>query len=142
MPQPLPPKWLVMVLLIAALIGFADSAYLTAEHLRGVIPPCTTNGCEQVLSSSYATLGPIPLAATGVVYYALVIVLVIAYLESGRGKLLQYMSWAVSAGFLATLYFLFVQAFVLHAFCQYCLLSALTTTILFTLSVRYTFSHD
>ena len=46
----------VVFLFIVALIGFADASYLTVEHYRNVIPPCTTSGCETVLTSSYSTI--------------------------------------------------------------------------------------
>jgi hypothetical protein len=36
----------------------------------------------------------------------------------------------ISAMFLATLWFLYVQAFLLHAYCRYCLFSAATTFLL------------
>ncbi len=58
---------IVIVMFIAALVGFADSAFLTAEHVRGIIPPCTLGGCEGVLTSRYASIGgfiPVPGSAS------------------------------------------------------------------------------
>lgn len=130
-------NWIIVTLFIAALIGFGDSAYLTAQHVRGVIPPCgIVRGCETVLASAYASIGPVPVAFVGLAYYAFLLVLLIAYLDTHDRRILHWFSWVVSTGFLATLYFLFVQAFVLHAFCPYCLTSAAATVILFGLSVR------
>lgn len=136
-PQPLPiRKWVLILLFCAALVGFADAAYLTAEHVRGIIPPCTLKGCDRVLASAYATIGSIPVALVGTLYYGALLVLLVAYVDSWNRKVLHVFCWVVSAGFLGTLYFLYVQAFILHAFCQYCLVSALTTTLLFAISVR------
>jgi uncharacterized membrane protein len=124
-------------LFVAALIGFADATYLTAEHIRGVIPPCgLTSNCDTVLTSKYASVGPIPVAAMGLLYYGAVIVLLIAYFDSYQRRILHWASWLISAGMLGYVYFVFVQAFVLHAWCMYCLGSALMTLIMFACAVR------
>ena len=120
----------------AAIIGFADSAYLTAQHIRGVIPPCVLlNNCELVLTSKYASIGPVPVAALGLLYYGTVLLLLIAYVDIGNRRILHWACWLVSAGMLASLYFVYVQLFVLGALCPYCLLSTATTLILFVVSV-------
>ena len=121
---------------VAALVGFADSAYLTAEHVRGVIPPCTVlKGCEAVLSSSFSSVGFVPVSLVGILFYGAVIVLLVMYLDSWDRRLLHGVSWLSAAGFLGTLYFVAVQVFILHSFCQYCILSALTSTSLVILGV-------
>lgn len=127
---------IVVGMFIAALVGFADSAYLTAEHVRGVVPPCTIlKGCEAVLSSSFANVGPVPVSVVGVLFYGTIIVLLVMYFDSWERKLLHRTSWVASAGFLGTLYFVSVQLFILHSFCQYCMLSALTSSILLILGI-------
>lgn len=131
------PKWLLITMFVAALIGFADSAYLTAEHVRGVTPPCGfSSNCDTVLTSKFASVGPIPVAALGLLYYGVVLVLLIAYFDSGAWRLLHWTTWLVSAGMLGYLYFVSIQAFVLHAWCMYCLTSALMTVIMFVCAVR------
>jgi len=58
---------------LVSLIGLADSIYLTVEHLSGRSVRCTiTSGCSEVLSSPYATVRGIPLAAIGAVAYFIV----------------------------------------------------------------------
>ena len=129
------PKWALIILFSAAIIGFADSAFLTAEHVRGVVPPCSNNGCDTVLTSEYASIGDVPLAAFGMAYYGLVLVLLIAYLDVGDRKLIHALAWLVSAGMLMTLYFIAVQLFILDAICPYCMVSAGMTTLLFGTSL-------
>lgn len=129
-------KWLVIVMFVAALVGFADAAYLTAQHIRGVVPPCVLlDHCEQVLTSAYATIGPVPVSALGLVYYAALLVLLIAYFDIWNRTILHWASWLVSAGMLAYLYFVYVQVFVIHALCPYCLLSAASTLVMFVVAV-------
>ncbi|MCC6934246.1 MAG: vitamin K epoxide reductase family protein [Candidatus Yanofskybacteria bacterium] len=131
------PKYLAILFCVAALVGFADAAYLTAQHVRGVIPPCVVlNNCERVLTSAYASIGPIPVAALGVFYYGAVLLLLIAFFDTKNRRLLHIAAWLVSAGMLASLYFVYVQLFILNALCPYCLVSVLTTTIMFAVSVR------
>ena len=119
-----------------SLIGLADSIYLTVEHLSGRSVRCTiTSGCSEVLSSPYASIRGFPLAGPGAVAYFAVFSLstLAAFGYPFVGKLLTVM---VAAMFLTTLWLLYLQAFVIHHFCQFCLLSALVTTTL-TVLVLY-----
>jgi uncharacterized membrane protein len=113
-----------------SLIGLADSIYLTVEHLSGRSVRCTiVSGCSEVLSSSYATVLGVPLAAIGAIAYFTVFSLatLAAFGHRGLGKVLIFI---VSAMFLTTLWLLYLQAFVIRHFCQFCLLSALVSTTL------------
>jgi uncharacterized membrane protein len=114
---------------LVSLIGLADAIYLTVEHLSGRSVRCTLSGCSEVLSSPYASVRGIPLAAIGAVAYFTVFSLATLAAFSYRlaGKLLTVI---VSAMFLTTLWLLYLQAFVIGHFCQFCLLSALMTTTL------------
>jgi uncharacterized membrane protein len=126
----------IIVLFCAALVGFADSAYLTAQHIRGVVPPCIAlTNCEKVLTSAYSVIGPVPVSALGLVYYGLVLVLLIAYFDMHDRRILHWLAWLVSAGMLGSLYFLYLQIFVIQALCPYCLVSLGSTTLLFGVSV-------
>ena len=113
-----------------SLIGLADSIYLTVEHLSGRSVRCTlVSGCSEVLSSRYATVRGFPLAAIGALAYFVVFSLatLAAFGYKGMGKLLTAI---VGAMFLTTLWLLYLQAFVIRHFCQFCLLSALVTITL------------
>ena len=126
------PTSLAVFLLVIALLGFADATYLTIEHYQGVIPPCTiVSGCETVLSSVYSTIAGMPVSLLGAVYYLLILIGVFAYLESKNTKPLKWALVLTIFGLLFTLWFLYVQAFILGAYCLYCLGSALTSIILF-----------
>ena len=113
-----------------SLIGLADSIYLTVEHLSGRSVRCTiTSGCSEVLSSPYASIRGFPLAGLGAVAYFVVFSLatLAAFGYRFAGNLLTFV---VAAMFLTTLWLLYLQAFVIRHFCQFCLLSALVTTTL------------
>lgn len=126
------PNKLVFIFGLLALVGFADSAYLTAEHLRGGIPPCSVlSGCETVLTSAYASVGGIPVAAAGLLYYGGLLVLLTVFLDTGRRAVLHVACWLTTAGLLASAYLVAVQFFVIRSLCVYCLLSALASVGLF-----------
>lgn len=141
------PNKLTIFLVIVALVGFADATYLTIEHYRGVIPPCTVaSGCESVLTSSYSTIAGIPVSLLGAIYYLIVLIGIVAYLESKNTKPLRWALLLTPLGFIFSLWFLYVQAFILEAYCQYCLVSVATSVILFVAAVvvwrRYTTHND
>ncbi len=116
-----------------ATIGLFDATLLTIEHYASLNLPCSvTHGCEIILASKYAVVAGLPVAAFGIGYYLLVLIMSFyAYQNEVDRKWLFALS---SLGFVSTIYLLYVQAFLLHAWCQYCLLSALTSTLLFALS--------
>ncbi|HYP01796.1 MAG TPA: vitamin K epoxide reductase family protein [Pyrinomonadaceae bacterium] len=128
-----PPARISRLLALAAalaLVGLADAVYLTVEHLTGRSVRCTvTGGCSEVLGSPYATVYGYPLALYGALAYftAFSLATLAAFGSEGAAKLLALL---VALMFAVTLWLLYVQAFVLHAFCQYCLLSAAVTTLL------------
>jgi uncharacterized membrane protein len=120
---------------LVSLVGLGDAIYLTVEHLSGRSVRCTiTSGCSEVLSSEYATVRGIPLAMIGAAAYFTVFSLAVlaAYSYKSAAKLLTVI---VSLMFITTLWLLYVQAFIIKHFCQFCLISALVTFVLTALVV-------
>jgi uncharacterized membrane protein len=127
---------------IVSLIGLVDSIYLTVEHVSGRSVRCTlVSGCSEVLSSPYATFRGYPLALIGAVAYFTVFSLatLAAFGYRTAGKLLLFV---VAGMFMVTLWLVYLQAFVIKAFCQFCLLSALVTLVLTALVVVSTRSSS
>ncbi len=109
---------------LLSLLGLADALYLTVEHLSGRSVQCTiVSGCSEVLSSPYAVVAGVPLAAVGAAAYFSVFALatLAAFGYRVAGTLLLPLT---SAMFLVSLWLIYLQAFVIRAFCQFCLLSA------------------
>lgn len=129
-------NWIPHTFLILSLIGFIDASYLTAKHYLGIPLACTVfEDCEKVTTSQYATIGGIPVALLGVIYYLAIFFLTLAFLETKQIKLINFAARLTVVGFLASLWFLYLQAFVLHAFCLYCLISAAISSALFILGI-------
>ncbi len=138
------PSSLIIAIFVVALIGFVDATYLSVEHFRGVIPPCSiTGGCEKVLTSSYAVVLSIPVSLAGSVYYLLIAIGSLIYLESKHisklekhnSEILRLSLFLTVPGFLASVWFTALQIFVIHSYCAYCLGSAIITTVLFILTL-------
>ena len=130
----------VIFLLVVAIIGFADASYLTVEHFRGVIPPCSVvSGCEKVLTSQYSVVLGVPVSLLGALYYLVIALGSFLYLESKHSNALQarhseILKWTLIAtvlGFIMSLWFIFLQVFIIHSYCMYCMGSAGTSIILF-----------
>ena len=122
--------YLYLAAALLSLVGLADSIYLTVEHLAGRSVRCTiTGGCEEVLTSAYATIGGLPLAGVGALGYFIVFSLTVlaAFGNRRAGDFLFYMVMLMLA---VSIYLFILQAFVLHAFCQFCLLSGAVTLLL------------
>jgi len=123
-------KKIYVVAALLALIGLADALYLTIEHLTGQSVRCTIiSGCSAVLSSPYAVLAGIPLASIGAAAYFTVFSLAILTLFGYHwaGKIMRGM---VITMFAISVWLIYLQAFVIREFCQYCLLSAAITVAL------------
>ena len=136
---------ILVFFLVVAVLGFCDASYLTIEHYLGVIPPCSvTQGCEAVLTSSYSVLFGIPTALFGAIYYLAVAIGSFMYIESKHGKgqiaahhsfILKWTLIATALGFGMSLWFVYLQLFILHSICVYCMGSATTSTILFITAI-------
>ena len=139
-PTDIPPQpKLYALAAFLALAGLADSTYLTVTHLTGEDVTCiASSGCSEVLSSAYSSVGPIPLGAFGALGYFVAFSLATLAAFSYRGAR-TFLKVVVAGMFVTTLWLLYVQAFVLHAFCDFCLLSAAITLSLSAIVVVSSF---
>ena len=117
---------------IVALGGLADAVYLTIHHYTAEPVPCgEAFDCGAVLTSSYAEIGGIPLAIFGALAYFTAFSLAILAVFGNRGA---WRLFGVQVVLMAcfTAWLVYLQAFVIKAYCQFCLISAaVTLTLLF-----------
>lgn len=133
---------LCLLAALLSLIGLADAVYLTINHLTGQSARCTiTGGCGEVLGSVYSTVGGIPIAALGALAYFTVFSLATLALYGYR-RARQLLAVIVGIMLLTTIWLLIVQAFILHKYCEYCLLSAAITLALSGIVVALRFNRD
>lgn len=131
-PLPKTANRLSAAIIAAAAIGFIDAAYLAAKHIAGSPVECSLlNGCEKVTTSAYATIGGIPVALLGAIFYLGMLAFGIAFRETGGFRYATLLSLGGALGFLFSLWLVWVQVLILDALCLYCLVSAGTSTLLF-----------
>ena len=112
---------------VLAVAGLAEAIYLTASHLSGETVTClASTRCSEVLTSKYATLAGVPLALVGAVGYFTVFAAA-TLAAFGMEKARRVLTIMIGVMFAGTLWLLYLQAFVIKAYCDYCLLSAAIT---------------
>ena len=121
---------LYMIVAIVAVAGLADATYLTVQALTGETLSCGGSpDCFRVLGSSYAKLGGVPVAILGALAYFTVFTFA-TFAAFGYPRAPKFLALIAGAMFLTTLWLLYVQAFLLHAYCRYCLFSAAITFLI------------
>jgi len=120
---------------VVSLAGLADATYLTVQALTGETLVCGGSpDCFRVLGSSYARVGGIPLALFGTLGYFSVFSFA-TFAAFGYSRARTFLILTIGAMFLVTLWLLYVQAFLLHAYCRYCLFSAAIVFLLAGIAV-------
>lgn len=122
--------------MVIALVGFTDATYLTIKHYNGSDLSCgLTGGCNEVTSSEYSTVFGIPVALGGALYYLAIFLSTVLYFDNKKDIWTKILQWLPIAGLLASAWFVYLQLYVIHAICQYCMASAATSTLLFILGM-------
>jgi len=126
-------------LLALPLIGLFDSLYLLWVYTSPSRPMvCLGSGCDTVRASSYAHLFGLPMPVFGVAAYTALALLIFAapLVSAQQERAIRYVVTGISGfGFLFSIYLFSLQAFVIHAFCAWCDVSALVITGVFFLSL-------
>lgn len=115
-----------VALAAVAVLGLAVSAYLTIARLSGGDVACVVGGgCTTVQESEYSELLGIPVPVLGLAGYGGL--LLSALLPGAPGRALGLFTALVSFGFSAWL--TAVEAFILEAWCAWCVTSAVLVTV-------------
>ena len=143
-------NFLYFTFLPVSFLGFLDASYLTVKHFVGTPLPCSVlHGCEEVTTSQYSVIGGIPVALLGAVYYLAIFILILSVLRrnmfsssgaenvalANEDKLLNLTVRLTVIGLLASLWFIYLQLFVIKAICLYCMFSAFTSITLFVFGI-------
>jgi len=127
--------WMALISLAGLFIG----AYLTLFHF-GIIGTlaCGVGSCEQVQTSRWSVFLGLPVATWGAGFYAVMLALSIVGIQPRYGEsrglslaVLLLAGWGV----LFTAWLNYLEGFVIHAWCEWCLGSATMVVILFLLAV-------
>jgi uncharacterized membrane protein len=124
---------------LLALVGFAVSLYLWFYKI-GIIGrlQCGTGSCEYVQTSRYGTLFGVPVALYGMVGYATMLAVALAGLQPAllaRRWPTTVLAALASGGWLFTLYLTYIELFVLHMICRWCVGSAVVITLIAAVAI-------
>src|SRR2546428_4771054 len=113
---------------LLALVGLFVALYLWLYKIgiSGTLQ-CGIGACEQVQTSRYAELLGIPVAFYGVVGYAVLLAVALLGLRPrflAERRVTLALALLSSAGLLFTLYLTYLELFVIHALCRWCVGSA------------------
>jgi len=124
-----------MAIAVMALVGFFVCTYLVS-HYYGWTGPlvCGVGDCAAVQASPYAKVGGIPLSLFGVAGYVLLLGASFMGIQPGRqdSRLVSVVLLASAAfGVSVSGYLTYLEAAVIHAWCQWCVISAVLMTLIF-----------
>lgn len=133
----------IKFILFLILAGIFDTLYLSYEHLINFVPPCPTHSilgsfvdCGKVLSSQYAAVFGVPVAYLGLLYYLFLFIFLVRKVNLNFLFVLSFFALMASG------YFVYLQLFVLHAICLYCMASAIINLLIFFTLLTYPHGGD
>lgn len=128
-----------MLAALIALAGLFVALYLSLYKLGYIgTLACSVGSCEAVQLSKWAALLGVPVAVWGVVFYVGVLAVALAGLSGGlvdSRRLSQLFVTMTGFGVLFSLWLTWLELFVIHAICTWCVISAVLVTILFVLAL-------
>ena len=129
-----------ILVFLLAIAGLLVSWYISYKKEKNEHMVCIIGKkCEEVIYSKYNNLFGTPLENLGMLYYAVVAVLVVVFLlgVTGLGPLSVFSVLITLAiiGVLFSAYLTYIQFFVLRAACDYCLASALISLLILIVEI-------
>src|SRR2546425_1324740 len=126
-------------IVVLALVGLLVATYLWLYKI-GVIGvlQCGTGSCEAVQPSRYAVVFGVPVAFVGVAGYAVLFAIGLVDLQpafAANRRVTVLLAALATAGFAFTLYLTYLELFVLHAICRWCVVSAAIMTAIWVVAV-------
>ena len=125
-------------IILISILGALDSIYLLVYKLTGNSQMCLGNGgCHDVNFSSYSVIYGIPVSVFGLAAYLVIagIVLLESRLRLAKenGPLLVFGMSLAGVAFSA--YLTYLELYVIHAVCPFCVASAIIITLIFILAI-------
>jgi uncharacterized membrane protein len=140
------PSLARMSIAVLSLLGLLVSAYLSLYKLgyMGVIQ-CGVGGCEVVQASAFAYFPPRslvawgpPVAFYGVAAYGVLLLLSLLGVQprwAGERRVALGIFAMAAVGVAFSIYLTYLEAAVIRAWCQWCVVSAILITLIFFLSL-------
>ncbi|HEX7541840.1 MAG TPA: vitamin K epoxide reductase family protein [Anaerolineales bacterium] len=121
-----------------ACLGVLDATYLLVYKLTNNNAMCLGNGgCHDVNFSSYSEIGGIPVSVFGIVTFLVIagILLLEPRLKIAKENGALAIFGISLAGVAFTAYLTWLEIYVIHAICPFCVASAVIITLIFILAI-------
>jgi uncharacterized membrane protein len=133
---------LQIIIFLLAIVGISTARKIWKEKNTGQPFVCPLGGkCNNVIHSKYGNVLGLGMEKLGFVFYALIILFVLFLAFSGSSVLISNIYplffLLTLIGFIFSVYLTCLQAFVIKDWCTWCLLSALTSTLIFITNIFY-----
>jgi len=118
----------VVISLMVSVAGAVLASYLAYQNVQGEAGVCViAHGCSAVQNSSYGKILGVPVSVPGALLYVALTVAAAAWLwdaRPGRAAITALAFYASLFGALFSGYLTYLEAFVIDAWCIYCVVSA------------------
>ena len=126
----------VYAIIALAIAGLIDTGYLYLMRLTGDNLACSIlEGCNVVAASPYSEIYGVPLSLLGIFFYAAVFGIALLFFTRHAVLARKLFYIAAAVGLILSFCFSCIQAFLIGAWCIYCLISAAICTVLAVIAI-------
>jgi len=130
---------MIALLTLLAVVGLLDSWYIFSKKRKNERLVCFIGqDCNEVVTSKYSHIYGVPNEVMGIIFYLTVLALAglaaIGVTEFHEISALSAIHAIAFVAFLMSLYLMAIQAFVLRAWCEYCLVAMIANFGIFVLA--------
>lgn len=130
-------------LLTISFLGIIVAGYLTITYSSNEPIACISGeGCLTAQLSAYSSFLGIQTPIYGLVYYVALGIMAALWSDDNRKTLQLPLAILTSIGLAVSIFLSFIEAFVLRAWCSWCVVSALLTVIAFIMFWKVSSHHD
>lgn len=116
---------------IIAILGLLVSSYLAIEYLNAGPLVCLGTGCDVVRQSAYGSLLGVPTPLFGVAYYLALAITAVKLTPQNADVLRWPLTLLTGLGLAFSAWLTYLEAFVLQAWCVWCVASAILSVLAF-----------
>jgi uncharacterized membrane protein len=130
---------------LLSLAGLFISGYLYLYKIGRIGSlACGTGGCETVQLSSWSRFAGLEVSLIGVLGYAGLLALSLASLQVGESRpwLVRAITIAAALGVVFTVYLTYLELFVIHAICRWCVASGAIILAIFVVALLDQRTHS
>ena len=130
-------------LVITAFLGLVVAGYLFITYTSPIPVTCIAGeGCKTVQASHFSSFFGLPTPAYGIIYYLLLGIFGALWHKNASKLFNLGLITLTSSGLAVSIFLSYLEGFVIHAWCTWCVSSALLTIIAFIISYSVVSKHD